>query len=100
MGLITKYEPVNEVDMMITSLEYLNVMSPKGMVSITSKKTKDQTEWTENMELKSVFTSAPRMSPKTKLNLLITCPNEENRNVDQFGQSICDQGRGKKDKEQ
>ena len=44
IGLTTMYDPTNEVDITITSCEYLKVSNPKGMTKITSKKTRDHTE--------------------------------------------------------
>lgn len=74
MGLIIMYDPVSEVDKMITSLAYLKVMSPNGMVKRISNATRDQTEWTLKIELKMVLTRAPRINPKTKLNLILHAP--------------------------
>jgi len=84
-----KYDPVSEVDKMMISSAYLKVMSPNGIVKRISNVTNDQTEWTLEIELKIVLTSAPRINPKTKLNLNFTCTDEKYRQVDQSGQPIC-----------
>ena len=67
------------------SLEYLKVSNPKGTMNNIQKMTKDQTEQTEKSYENRVLTRAPTINPKTKLKLLITCPYEKYRNVNQFG---------------
>lgn|GEM_PF-4990832 len=88
IGLIIKYDPVREVDIIIISLAYLKVINPNGIVNNTSKKTNDQTECTSNIEAKIVLTKAPRINPKTKLIFIITCANKKDGNVDKFSQPI------------
>lgn len=44
IGLTTMYDPTIEVDITITSCEYLKVSNPKGMMKMTSKKIRDQIE--------------------------------------------------------
>lgn len=45
IGLIIKYDPVKEVEIIIISLAYLKVIKPKGIVNNNSKITNDHTEW-------------------------------------------------------
>lgn len=80
-GLIIRYDPVNDVDIIITSFEYLNVNKPNGIVKTISKNTNDQTVFILNKEVNKVFIKAPTINPKTKLNYnkLITCSNKKYR---------------------
>jgi len=66
-GLTTIYAPVNEVDMTIIYLEYLNVKSPNGMIKATSKNIKDHAGYIPIILQKIVFTMAARIKPKTLL---------------------------------
>lgn len=81
IGLMIRYEPVREVDMIMISLAYLKVINPNGIVNNISKKTNDHTECTSNIDAKIVLTKAPRINPKTKLILIFTCTNKKYRYV-------------------